>query len=231
MVYNAISSHRTTNPSRPALRIATNNESGKGPCKKVRFDDDEVSNVDEFVQMAAPRHWNDEYHEPDGTHPSLITGDFHQGHAERIRRKLKDSPLIADVRDREPRTLRAVARDMYFNVGPNVGAELLTKHLSELVSRNRATSCVDDVSGEALDEAGVRAARALEMEFFQKMGVYTYATREEAARSGRGKVIKGRWIDVSKGDSQNPDYRSRFVGEVQYGNGLQPLCRHPPLRQ
>ena len=94
----------------------------------------EVSNVDELVQMAASRHWNDEYHEPDGTHPSLITGDFRRGHAERIRRKLKDSPLIADVCDREPRLPRAIARDMYFNVGPYVGAELLTKHLSIRVS-------------------------------------------------------------------------------------------------
>ena len=51
------------------------------------------------------------------------------------------------------------------------------------------------------------------MELFQNRGVYTYATREEAARSGKGKVIKGRWIDVNKGDSQNPDYRSRFVGK------------------
>ena len=160
----------------------------------------------------------------------MITGDFHQGHAERIRRKLKDSPLIADVRDREPRTPRAAARDMYFNVGPNVGAELLTKHLSALVSRNGATSCVDNVSGETLDEAGVRAARALEMEFFQKMGVYTYANREEAARSGRGKVIKGRWIDVNKGDSQNPDYRSRFVGkEFNTGTDSSLFAATPPL--
>ena len=78
---------------------------------------------------------------------------------------------------------------------------------------------MDDVSGEALDEAGVRAARALEMEFFQKMGVYEYATREQAARSGKGKIIKGRWIDVNKGDSQNPDYRSRFVGK-EFNTGV-----------
>ena len=51
------------------------------------------------------------------------------------------------------------------------------------------------------------------------MGVYSYATREEATRSGRGKIIKGRWIDVNKGDSKCPDYRSRVVSE-EFNTGV-----------
>ena len=32
--------------------------------------------------------------------------------------------------------------------------------------------------------------------------------------SGKGKVIQGRWIDVNKGSSEVPDYRSRYVGKA-----------------
>ena len=57
------------------------------------------------------------------------------------------------------------------------------------------------------------AARKLELEFFEKMGVYTRVTRDQALASGKGKVIQGRWIDVNKGSSETPDYRSRYVGK------------------
>ena len=102
--------------------------------------------------------------------------------------------------------------------------------MKALVTRDGRTSRVDDVSGEVLDEAGVRAARALEMEFFHKMGVYEYVTREEAVRSGTGKIIKGRWLDVNKGDSINPDYRSRFVGK-EFNTGVDSTlyAATPPL--
>jgi hypothetical protein len=90
---------------------------------------------------------------------------------------------------------------------------------------------VDDVSVETLSEEGVRAARALEMEYFIKMGVYEYVTRDEYARSGcRGKIIKGRWLDINKGDSVNPDYRSRFVGkEFNTGTDSSLYAATPPL--
>ena len=68
------------------------------------------------------------------------------------------------------------------------------------------------------------------MEYFQKMGVYSYTTREEATRSGKGKIIKGRWIDVNKGDSKSPDYRSRYVGkEFNTGVDASLYAATPPL--
>ena len=51
----------------------------------------------------------------------------------------------------------------------------------------------DDVSGEPLTGEMVVAARKLELDFFEKMGVYTRVTRAEALASGKGKVIQGRW--------------------------------------
>ena len=68
------------------------------------------------------------------------------------------------------------------------------------------------------------------MEFFSKMRVYDHVTRTEATKSGKGKIIKGRWIDVNKGDSQNPDYRSRFVGkEFNTGVDSSLFAATPPL--
>ena len=45
------------------------------------------------------------------------------------------------------------------------------------------------------------------------MNVYDIVSRKEMKKSGRGKLIKGRWLDVSKGDSVTPDVRSRYVGK------------------
>ena len=38
------------------------------------------------------------------------------------------------------------------------------------------------------------------------------------ARARGWKVIQTRWIDISKGDGQNPIYRSRLVGK-EFDNG------------
>ena len=85
----------------------------------------------------------------------------------------------------------------------------------------------DDVSGEQLDPRLVKAARALEMEFFKRLGVYTTVPRAEAFQSGVGKIILGRWIDVNKGDSEQPDYRSRFVGKEFAKGAVDAARRHP----
>ena len=44
------------------------------------------------------------------------------------------------------------------------------------------------------------------------MKVYDRVDKAEMIRRG-GKIIKTRWIDVNKGDSQRPNYRSRLVGK------------------
>ena len=48
----------------------------------------------------------------------------------------------------------------------------------------------DDVSGEPLKGEMVMAARKLELEFFEKMGVYTRVCRAQALASGKGKIIR-----------------------------------------
>ena len=85
----------------------------------------------------------------------------------------------------------------------------------------------DDVSGEQLDPRLMKAARALEMEFFERLGVYTRVPRAEAFRSGVGKIIQGTWIDVNKGDSDQPDSRSLFVGK-EFATGRRMRHSLPP---
>ena len=50
----------------------------------------------------------------------------------------------------------------------------------------------DDVSNENSVPQFVHAARALEMEYFRKLGVYEKVTRDHQVRAG-GKIIGVRW--------------------------------------
>ena len=82
-------------------------------------------------------------------------------------------------------------------------------------------ACYDDFSGDSLDPALVEAARELEVEYLKKMKVYDVVNRDEITKSGKGKLIKGRWLDVNKGDSSNPNYRSRLVAK-EFNTGVCP---------
>ena len=70
----------------------------------------------------------------------------------------------------------------------------------------------DDVSGEELDPAEVRQARAIEMAYVNSRGVWRKVPRTLAARNG-WKIIPTRWIDINKGDHISPNYRSRLVAK------------------
>ena len=49
------------------------------------------------------------------------------------------------------------------------------------------------------------------MEFFRKMIAYTRCPRV-CINAEDGKLIDVRWIDTNKGDTANPNHRSRVVG-------------------
>ena len=71
---------------------------------------------------------------------------------------------------------------------------------------------MDDLTGCELDGNAVKAARNKEMGYIHEKKVWRKISREEA-RKRVWKVIKTRWIDINKGDSDNPDIRSRLVGK------------------
>ena len=87
----------------------------------------------------------------------------------------------------------------------------------------------DDVTGQSLDSDRAKEARKLEMQFFRNMKVYEKVPRWMAARDGC-KVITTRWLDINKGDQQNPNYRSRLVGrEIRTDSRLDLFAATPPL--
>ena len=68
---------------------------------------------------------------------------------------------------------------------------------------------VDDVSGHALEKSGVEKARKEELDILDSMGWIDRVPKSELDYNT--KIISTRWVDVNKGDSTTPRYRSRFV--------------------
>ena len=70
--------------------------------------------------------------------------------------------------------------------------------------------------GRAVDPAGVKAARQTEIEFIESAGVWEVVLRLSLAPGVP--VIKGRWVDINKGDAVSKNYRSRYVAkEIRRG--------------
>lgn len=77
-------------------------------------------------------------------------------------------------------------------------------------SGGRSTAC-DDVTNAELDPEGIREARKINMQFFEKMNAYGRCPRS-CVEEENGKLVHVKWIDTNKGDASRPNYRSRLVG-------------------
>ena len=55
----------------------------------------------------------------------------------------------------------------------------------------------------------MRKARAVEMVYSERLGVYERVPMSHQIATG-GKTIGIRWVDINKGDTAEPDYRSRL---------------------
>jgi hypothetical protein len=109
------------------------------------------------------------------------------------------------------------------------GEAILLDQISALYVQHGIEAASDDVSGAWLDPALVREGRAVEMKFFSDMGVYEIVPRSEQRETG-GKVIGTKWIDVNKGDADNPRIRCRLVGkEFRTGPDDALYASTPPL--
>ena len=71
----------------------------------------------------------------------------------------------------------------------------------------------DNVTGYKLVTKDVDAARATEMEYIRKMNLWTVVPREECHTTTGHAPIKGRWVDINKGDDSDRRYRSRYVAK------------------
>ena len=71
----------------------------------------------------------------------------------------------------------------------------------------------DDLTHMRLDAGKVKEARAKEVGYIRDKRVYGKIPRAQAVRN-KWKVVQVRWIDINKGDDENPNYRSRLVGKA-----------------
>ena len=74
----------------------------------------------------------------------------------------------------------------------------------------------DDLTGQLLDPALVKLARAKELEYFDAKCVWEKRALGEARRVTGKPPVTVRWVDVNKGDNQNPNIRSRLVACLLY---------------
>ena len=106
-------------PSKTCLR------GGPGEKKNVRFDDEACTSRRFDVDMQ-PAHWIDGFHEPEGTHPSLIVSGKNENHEDRVRRAIdedsKSWSTAGAVGSIAP-SIRAQASELNFHTGENTGAE------------------------------------------------------------------------------------------------------------
>jgi hypothetical protein len=106
---------------------------------------------------------------------------------------------------------------------------MMREHISSLYVQHGVEAACDDVSGAWLDPKLVHEGRAVEMELFRSMGVYDHVPRSEQQSTG-GKIIGTKWIDVNKGDFDNPRIRCRLVGkEFRTGPDDALYASTPPL--
>ena len=80
-----------------------------------------------------------------------------------------------------------------------------------------------------MDPKEVRRARLKELGYIHDKEVWVTMTRAEAKKRGY-RIVGVRWIDINKGDSLNPEFRSRLVAK-DFNNGKEEgiFAATPPL--
>ena len=102
--------------------------------------------------------------------------------------------------------------------------------LAMAVEENNWEAFYDNLSGAMLDPEGVKNAGKEEMAEVYKHGVYVKVPVEECYEKTGKAPIGTRWVDVNKGDSVHPEYRSRLVAqEINTGKREDLFAATPPL--
>ena len=80
-----------------------------------------------------------------------------------------------------------------------------------------------------LEADKVKEARDKEIQYIKEKEVWVKIPRAQARAMGI-KVIGTKWIDINKGDDENPNYRSRFVAKEFNNTQMDGLfAATPPL--
>ena len=98
------------------------------------------------------------------------------------------------------------------------------------IEQNHWEQYFDNISGEELKGDMVREARREEMLEVKKHNVYEKVSFEECWRVTGKPPIGTRWVDVNKGDTVHPEYRSRLVAqEIKTDKREDLFAATPPL--
>ena len=93
----------------------------------------------------------------------------------------------------------------------------------------------DDTTGAYLETPLVEAARKEELDWVKKQGTYKVVSMDECWKETGKPPVTLKWIDINKGDEENPRYRSRLVAREIKKKGQRVLPDHqlfssmPPL--
>ena len=89
---------------------------------------------------------------------------------------------------------------------------------AELESKVANQMFWDDISGRALKSELVREAREDERRVCVEANVFTKVPISECWSETGAPPVSTKWVDINKGDDNDPDYRSRWVGREFKGN-------------
>ena len=103
-----------------------------------------------------------------------------------------------------------------------------TRDLQVCEVHEQGEEIYDDLPGEILDRDLVKRARQDEMQDIFKHGVYEKVNIEECWEKTGADPIGARWVDVNKGDSTRPEYRSRLVAQETKGEKREDLFAAAP---
>ena len=88
----------------------------------------------------------------------------------------------------------------------------------------------DDLTGKVLKWEKVIEARLNEIEALIKMGVWEVVPLARCFTRTQRRPIKGRWVDINKGDDVHREYRSRLVAkEIKLDKRNDLFAATPPL--
>ena len=107
-----------------------------------------------------------------------------------------------------------------YSSGPDPTEPLFPEEFQEEVEQ-----FYDDISGEQLPPKLVQEARAEEIGWIHKIGLYDKVPRGQAVASGKP-ILPVRWVDVNKGDKAHYKVRSRIVGKELKAKTKEALLAH-----
>ena len=85
------------------------------------------------------------------------------------------------------------------------------KLLKLAAARHQLGDIFDATTGQLLKGCLVAKAREKEMEYFESKGVWEKVPKSEAIANTGKQPITVKWVDVNKGDDEEPNCRSRLV--------------------